>query len=157
MNPKWRQFVNAYLGEASGNGARAAILAGYSEKGARQTASRLLTYADVKAAIEKRLAKREITSERVLQRLADILESHPKKVMASDIVSAGKVILQAKGALRDKHGDSRVTVNIGFLQQTNQPPFVTVNELTPASERQVMTSRPRALNSVDDENGVPQE
>jgi len=46
-----QRFVDAYTGEAKGNATKACILAGYSEKAARQIGSRLLTKANICDAI----------------------------------------------------------------------------------------------------------
>lgn len=45
------------MGEAAGNGAKAATLAGYAAGSAKVTASRLLTKANVKAAIDTRRSR----------------------------------------------------------------------------------------------------
>ena len=55
LTPKQQCFIEEYLIDL--NGAESAIRAGYSEKTAKQQASRLLTNVDVAAAVEK--AKRE--------------------------------------------------------------------------------------------------
>lgn len=52
VNERERRFVDAYTGPAAGNATAAAITAGYSRKTARQTGSRLLTKAHIRAAIE---------------------------------------------------------------------------------------------------------
>jgi phage terminase small subunit len=69
-----RRFVDAYLKDP--NGTHAAIEAGYSEKGARQTGSILLSNPNVLAEIQKRqarlLKRAEVTAERVLAELAAI-------------------------------------------------------------------------------------
>lgn len=50
LTPKQREFVRQYMVDL--NGAAAAVRAGYAERSARQQAHRLLTNADVRAAIE---------------------------------------------------------------------------------------------------------
>ena len=115
MNPKRRAFVNAYLGEAQGNASKAAVSAGYSEAAAAQVASRLLKQAEVRDAIAARLDKADISTDRILQRLGKIANAEPERVSAADVVNASKVILHVNGALQDKRQDSRITVNIGFL------------------------------------------
>jgi phage terminase small subunit len=59
LTPKERAFVHAYTTDAAGNGTQAAIAAGYAPSNARFQSSRLLTKANVKAAIELRTAKKE--------------------------------------------------------------------------------------------------
>jgi phage terminase small subunit len=70
--PSRERFVAEYLIDL--NATQAAIRAGYSEKSARAQGSRLLTKADVLAAIEQaqeaRQARTEITQDRVLEELA---------------------------------------------------------------------------------------
>lgn len=56
LTEKERRFVDAYLGEARGNGTEAARLAGYSTKNLRHQASRLLTKANIAEAVAERQA-----------------------------------------------------------------------------------------------------
>jgi phage terminase small subunit len=56
LSERERVFVEAYMGEASGNATKAALRAGYSEKNARQQGSRLLTKANIQHAISLRAA-----------------------------------------------------------------------------------------------------
>lgn len=116
------QFVRAFLGEAAGNATKAAILAGYSENSAKQTASRLLTYVDVRAAIEKAqgtLARKAgFTAEKVIEELAVVAECTPEKYTGGDKLKALELLGKANGLFKDKQGDSRITVNIGFLMTT---------------------------------------
>lgn len=74
LNARQQRFVEEYLVDL--NGTQAAIRAGYSEKTAPSQASRLLTNANIMAALQAaraRLAKKlEVTQERVLQELARI-------------------------------------------------------------------------------------
>lgn len=55
LTPKRQRFVDAYTGEAMGNGAEAARIAGYAHP--VKQASRLLTFVDVAAAIAERRAQ----------------------------------------------------------------------------------------------------
>src|SRR5262245_57556690 len=54
LNERELRFVDAFMGPAEGNGAKAASLAGYAAGSARITASKLLTKANVQAAINLR-------------------------------------------------------------------------------------------------------
>lgn len=69
LTPKQQQFVSAYLLEL--NATKAAMLAGYSPKTAKQQGSRLLTNVDIATAIEQGRAKARqtdaLTAERVLE------------------------------------------------------------------------------------------
>jgi hypothetical protein len=115
VNPKLVTFVNAYLGEANGNGTKAAVTAGYSEATAAQAASRLLKRDDVREAIGKKLQNADIQTDAILKRLGKIAHTEPESFKGSDVVAAAKVILQVNGALKDKQPTSGVVVNIGFL------------------------------------------
>lgn len=76
LTTREQRFVNAYLGEAAGNGQKAAELAGYAKKSARITASKLLKKANIRAAVANKQArldeKAEITVDRVLAELASV-------------------------------------------------------------------------------------
>ena len=80
MNDRQQRFVDAYLIDP--NATQAAITAGYSEKTARSQGQRLLTNADVAAALDKAKQKRaertQITADAVLERLW--LEAHGQDV-----------------------------------------------------------------------------
>lgn len=69
-NPQHQLFVDE-LFNLNMNGAKAAIAAGYSEKGARQQAHRLLTNVDIQGEIQVRLAEKHMGADEVLARLAD--------------------------------------------------------------------------------------
>lgn len=73
LSVKQEKFLDAYLGEANGNGTKAAQLAGY--KGSLQTlksvASENLTKPDIAKEIEKRL-RTTMTGEQVLKELSEI-------------------------------------------------------------------------------------
>lgn len=81
MNKKQKIFADEYLVDL--NQTRAYIAAGYSEKGAAQSASALLRNPKVAAYIEKKLGKRSeklgITAERVLAEIAKLAFLDPRK------------------------------------------------------------------------------
>lgn len=72
LNPKQKLFVAEYLKDK--NGKQAAIRAGYSRKTAEVQASRLLSVAKVKAAVDEALGKvhkkLDISAERIREELA---------------------------------------------------------------------------------------
>src|SRR5215469_1569992 len=74
LTPKQSRFVEEYLVDL--NGKQAAIRAGYSPKTAEVQASRLLRYAQVqaalKAAMEARSKRTQITADRVVTELAKL-------------------------------------------------------------------------------------
>lgn len=128
MNTRRRAFVNAYLGEAKGNGTKAAIIAGYSEATAAQAASRMLRQPDVQKALETRLENADLKTDAILKRLGRIIHAEPKDIKGADIVNASKLVLQVNGDLHEKSDSSRVVVNIGFLNPSDPQPVVQVIE-----------------------------
>ncbi len=74
LTEKQRRFVEAYMGEAAGNGTLSAKIAGYSAKNAHAEASRLLRNAKVRAAIQARQASDPLvmTREAMMRRLSAI-------------------------------------------------------------------------------------
>jgi phage terminase small subunit len=72
LTPMQRKFVDAYVGESRANAARAARMAGYSEKTARQQGQRLLTNVDIQEAISERASEYAMSPEQVLAELRDI-------------------------------------------------------------------------------------
>jgi phage terminase small subunit len=86
QNPKHQRFVAEYLKDRSAT--QAAIRAGYSPKTAKQQGSRLLTHADIRAAIDAgeatHLAKADVTAQRVLDELAKLAFVDPRKFFNPD-------------------------------------------------------------------------
>lgn len=72
LTPKQQLFVAEYLADL--NATKAAIRAGYAEKSARITASKMLTKANIQAAIEEafqaRIQRVEVTADQVVEELA---------------------------------------------------------------------------------------
>lgn len=67
---KQQLFVEAYLGEANGNAAEAARVAGYSSP--ERVGRQLLTKTGVMAQIDARLDEAALTTNQILARLSDI-------------------------------------------------------------------------------------
>jgi phage terminase small subunit len=86
LTPRQEVFVAEYLTDL--NATRAAIAAGYSPKSAEAASSRLLRNVKVAAVIAekqgKRLAKLEITADRVLQGIAQLAFFDIRKLYAPD-------------------------------------------------------------------------
>lgn len=82
LSAREARFVSEYL--IVGNGAEAARRAGYAEKSAKVTAARLLTKANLLAAIEegqkKAAEKAEVNLDRLLRRLMLIAEADPRLI-----------------------------------------------------------------------------
>jgi len=82
MTAKQRRFVDEYC--VDWNGARAAVRAGYAASGARVEACRLLTNANVRAAISARTAeishRCDVSAERVLLELRRIAFCDPRRM-----------------------------------------------------------------------------
>ena len=86
LNPRQLRFIDEYLVDL--NGTQAAIRAGYSPKGAEVASHRLLRDERVAAIVaertEKRVAKLEITAERVLQETARLAFLDIRKAFDED-------------------------------------------------------------------------
>jgi phage terminase small subunit len=78
---KEQSFIEHYL--ICWNGAQAARDAGYSERTAKEQASRLLTKVDVQAAIQSRLSELKMSADEVLSRLTE----HARGSIASFLVT----------------------------------------------------------------------
>lgn len=66
------------------NGAEAARRAGYAESGARQEAHRLLTHADIRAAIDAGLAERGMSRDEVLARITELARADIRELIEFD-------------------------------------------------------------------------
>src|SRR5262249_36175013 len=79
-----RERLAAHYIKNGGNGAKAAIAAGYSKKGARQTAHRVLTSVDVQERIKRAKEQAGITPEVVSGVLAQQLLSDIADLLNDD-------------------------------------------------------------------------
>lgn len=99
LPPKRAEFVRQYLVDL--NGTQAAIRAGYSPKSAKQQADQLLSILDVqravKAAMDERAARTEITADAVLRKWWDIANAN-----------ANEVIQHRRGACRYCYGEDHL-------------------------------------------------
>jgi phage terminase small subunit len=72
LSPKQKLFIKEYVKDK--NGARAARVVGFSEKTAKEQASRLLTKVNVRAAVDAALAKQaeaaDISAERIVKEIS---------------------------------------------------------------------------------------
>lgn len=83
LTPKQQAFVDEYLVDLCGS--KAAIRAGYSAKTARHIASQMLDKTEIqtaiKAAMEKRSERTEITADMVLRRWYDLMTADPNELV----------------------------------------------------------------------------
>ena len=86
LEPKQAAFCREYIVDF--NGADAARRAGYSEKTAKEQATRLLTkvhiQAEIQRLVEKALKRNDITVDRVLQEMARLSFTDPRKFFTDD-------------------------------------------------------------------------
>ena len=117
LNPRQRAFVHAYVaGETAGNAAASYVAAGYSERAANRSGARLLTNADIVAAVgelrEAVVKPREqgaiLTHQRRLQILREIAEQADKD---SDRISAIKLDAQLQGELVEQRATTTRTID----------------------------------------------
>lgn len=141
LSERVRRFVEAFMGPAAGNGTEAARLAGYkgNAKVLGVQASRLLAKASVQSAVrdrQARLSKRvSLSTEQALANVSAIASATPEIVTSREILKANELILRVHGALSDKHSESRITVNIGFLVRA-EPATATVDDYIEVTPRQ---------------------
>jgi len=121
LTPKQQRFVSEYLIDS--NATQAAIRAGYSEKTAQQTGSRLLLNVVIQAAIkagQKKIAKRnDLTVDDLVRELeeARIAALTAESPQSSAAVAATMGKAKMLGLIIDKtenkhEGD--ISINIGF-------------------------------------------
>jgi hypothetical protein len=118
-----QKFIAAYI--RSGNATQSAIEAGYSPKSARVQGSRLLTYPEVRAAIEAGKAKAQaeagITAVEVLRELATLALSNIRHFVVTD---QGFVTL-AEGAPPEAwRAVSRVKYTTRIIPRKDQAPLI---------------------------------
>lgn len=99
LSPRQQSFVRAYV--ESGNGAAAAVRAGYSARSAKVTAARLLTKANVQAAVrsqQAQIAQRlELSRERVIAELQEAVNIARMKGDAQAMVAAWREVAKICG------------------------------------------------------------
>lgn len=88
---KEQGFVDAYVGVARGNGTKAAVMAGYSQKTAAEIAYENLRKPHIQAAISKRVSEYAMSPEEVLAAYADIARN-------------ASIVPLLELALRNQHG-----------------------------------------------------
>jgi hypothetical protein len=129
MNEKRRRFVEAYLTEAAGNATKAAEIAGYSPKSARVQGSQLLTYPDVRRALE---ARQQQLAARADQKADEWMAEIDRVAFAQvEVTERGKMkALELKGRALGRYqtdkgnGPGGIIVNVGFIQRLGELPQV---------------------------------
>lgn len=100
LTNKQRAFIEEYLLDF--NATRAAREAGYSEKTAYSSGSRLLKDVEVSAEIARRLAERRMSADEVLDRLTDIARGDIGEIMDISGVGFNLDMQKAKDAGKTK-------------------------------------------------------
>lgn len=106
LTEKERRFVLAYLGEAAGNGQKAAEMAGYAKgKGAAVTASRLLRKASVKATLANAHAKVALVGIADAAERREILSNILRSAGSNELarINAANVLNKMDGIYVQKH------------------------------------------------------
>lgn len=101
LTPQQQVFAEEYL--RLWDGAKSARLAGYSAKNAREQASRLLTKANIRAYIDRRIAEIAMSADEVLLRLAQ----HARGTFEPFLAADGAIDLMSESA----------KANIGLLKK----------------------------------------
>lgn len=96
LNPRQQAFIAEYL--QSWNATSAAIQAGYSEKTARQQASRLLSNVNISKEIEQRVAVLKMSGDEALARLSDIARGDIADFLSIDNEATGLDFVKARNA-----------------------------------------------------------
>lgn len=130
MNDKQRRFVDEYLIDS--NGTRAAIAAGYGEKNARSTASKLLRVPEIAAEIKRRrmdLCERAgLTAAYVREHWKDVIDTCSQRVMA--VSMNGDPVLKPDGTQAERlldAGNARMTLkdvaaHLQMFEKPEEPP-----------------------------------
>ncbi len=118
LNERQQRFVDAYL--LTPNGAQAAIAAGYSEKAAKEQASRLLTNANVAAAIESARAVRaertQTDQDWVIERLKIEATREDDRASHSARVSALSKIGEHLGMFADEKDKTKIAGRVVIIE-----------------------------------------
>jgi phage terminase small subunit len=109
MRYKWQAFLNSYL--VHFNATRAAKDAGYSEKTARAIGCKLLTNADIKAAILERMASKD----EVIAGLTDISRGN-----LADLMEVSTMGFTIQLMTKDENGDMVVNPKTKLIKKIKQ-------------------------------------
>ena len=123
ISKKHSKFLDEYLLDF--NATQAYIRAGYSKNGAKQSASRLLTNADLRAELQKRFEACRMNTDEIISRLEGMATGMiPTKIIERPSRTYGKPVLHRefdmKGSLENLSKvyalfvDKQVVENIGL-------------------------------------------
>lgn len=116
LSPRKRRFVEAYCGEGKFIGARAARIAGFAEKSARQRACELMKEPEVKTAIQERMTELTMTSGEVLVRLTEIARNEASEFIKAEGARLNLEAIQDAGKLHlikaIKHTEAGTNIEI---------------------------------------------
>ena len=140
---KQASFAAEYIA-LHGNGTRAAIAAGYSEKGASVAAVRLLGKASVKKRIERLSKRHEVTADRVLTRLDNLSVKAEESGNFPAAVRAEELLGKALGLWVDRSVSVNVDLNGSHIEAIRALSARRIQKnITPGdSARPVETSSP---------------
>jgi phage terminase small subunit len=153
MNNKQEAFIREYLQDF--NKTKAAIRAGYSEKTARAQGCRLFTNADIADEIKARIAEKTMSSEEVLNRLADMARGDLADLM--DVKSSGFTLELMK---RDEEGKLIVKPETKLIKKIKQKVTTHIAKNESDEDREVVEteielySAQEALNTIAKLNGM---
>lgn len=115
MEAKQQAFVEAYLRHF--NASRAALEAGYSERTAYSQGHRLLKKAEIRAAIESRIAAAAMSADEVLSRLSDMARADIGDFLDLDIT---KLKRHPQSRLLKRVKRTIKTRTIGEVEETTE-------------------------------------
>ncbi len=153
MNNKQEAFIREYLQDF--NKTKAAIRAGYSEKTARAQGSRLFTNADIAGEIKARIAEKTMSSEEVLNRLADMGRGDLADLM--DVTPSGFTL---ELMTKDDHGNLIVKPQTKLIKKIKQKVTTFIAKKESDEDREIVEteielySAQEALNTIAKLNGM---
>jgi phage terminase small subunit len=105
LTERKQRFVDAYMGSCLGNATQAAIAAGYSRNTAKSAGSRLLTFVDVKAALDRRRARIDraaiATVAEAQEYFTETMRLETEK--RADRTKAAELLVRTQGGFTEKH------------------------------------------------------
>jgi len=138
LTEKQRRFVEEYM--TDGNATQAAIRAGYAESGARQEGHRLLTNADVRQAIRRRIAQDGRIATREERQLFFTQTMHDPDVDRSARLRAAELLGKTQGDFVEQV-EARSDVHYHITWDDDDEPATTVAAVTRPPKKRVASGR----------------